>query len=94
VQIPEQVILMPWTAYTLTRILKSKFFYAVSLLEYNGNFKLLDLEEDEPNLASHAIFMGQNCERQGTVHFEILTPLTQLHYYPSIHDLTQMRASV
>jgi len=93
VQIPEQVILMPLSAYELSRILKSKFFYAVCLLEYNGNFKLLDLD-DEPNLTTHAIFMGQNSERQDTVHFEVSMPLTQLHYYPSVHDLAQSRASV
>ena len=93
VQLPEQVVLMPWTAYTLSRILKSKFFYAVSLLEYNGNFKLLDFE-DEPSLPTHAIFIGQSRGQQGVVHFEISLPSAQLHYYPSVHDLTQLRASV
>ena len=93
VQMPEQVVLMPWTAYKLSRILNSKFFYAVSLLEYNGNFKLLDFE-DEPNLSTPAIFIGQSRGRQGVVHFEISLPSAQLHYYPSVHDLTQLRASV
>ena len=60
----------------------------MSLLEYNGNFKLLDFE-DEPNLPTPAIFIGQSRGQHGVVHFEVSLPSAQLHYYPSVHDLTQ-----
>ena len=93
VQMPEYVILMPWSAYKLRHILKSKFFCAVCLWEYNGNFKILDFE-DEPNFATHAIFRGQNLDRHGTVHFEVLTPFMQLHFYRSANDLSELKASV
>ena len=91
--LPEYVMLSPWSVYRLRHILESKFFYAVSLLEYNGNFRILNFEE-EPNFMSHAIFRGQNHGRHGTVHFDVSAPVTHLHFYPSVTDLSDLRAEV
>ena len=93
VHLPEYVMLSPWSVYKLKHILESKSFYAVCLLEYNGNFKILDFE-DAPNFTTHAIFKGQNHNGQGTVHFDVMAPMTHLHFYPSVTDLSELRAAV
>ena len=93
VHLPEYVMLSPWSVYKLKHILESKSFYAVCLLEYNGNFKILDFEE-APNFSTHAIFKGQNHNGQGTVHFDVMAPMTHLHFYPSVTDLSELRAAV
>ena len=93
VYLPEYVMLSPWSVYKLRHILESKFFYAVCLLEYNGNFKILDFEE-EPNFITNAVFRGHNHGRYGTVHFDVSAPVTHLHFYPSVTDLSYLRAEV
>jgi len=44
---PGKIRISPWTKRRIRKIIRHQDFYALPLLEFNGNFRLLDLATDE-----------------------------------------------
>ena len=55
---PSKILITPWTKVRLSRILHSESFYALCLLEYRNNFRLLDFEARTP-LSRDVTFLGE-----------------------------------
>ena len=85
---PTHVLISPWVKFQIQRILKRKAFYVLCLLEYNGNFRLVDFETVDPP-SGHAVLVGQNDldEPQTTRHDDALSVALPLHLYPSLSQL-------
>jgi len=56
---PTKILMNHWDAYNVKRILTSKSFYVLCLLEYNDNYRLVDFESTV-NPSTQAIFLGEN----------------------------------
>ena len=87
------VLISPSTAFRIRRILSGQSFYALCLLSYNGNYRLIDFEslmpvsdnsvfiEDKTKTESAAIQTGNH---PGSESVSVPLPL---RLYPSLHNL-------
>ena len=87
---PTKIFINHWDAYNVKRILTSKFFYVLCLLEYNDNYRLVDFESTL-NPTTQAVFLEKNDisipqdSRSREVTANVFIPL---RLYPSLTQLT------
>jgi len=91
IKFPANILISPWTAFRVRRILSGQSFYALCRLSYNGNYRLIDFESSTP-VSDNAVFIGDKAKadieaiQTGNLPGSISVPLP-LRLYPSLNNL-------
>ena len=90
---PANVLISPWTAFRIRRILSGQSFYALCLLSYNGDYRLIDFESLTP-VSDNAVFIEDKTKTESEAiqtgnlpgSESVSVPLP-LRLYPSLNNL-------
>ena len=86
-EFPKSVLISFWQMYQLSRKINSRKFYVIALLEYQGQFKLIDFNEQATVRDSHAITVTTNSANEMAEEQTVSIPLSTLKLYPSLARL-------
>jgi len=85
---PTHVLISPWAMFQIQHILKRKAFYVLCLLEYNGNFRLVDFETVEPPSGQTVLVRQNDLDEPQTARYgDTVSVALPLHLYPSLSQL-------